>query len=69
MSRDGQINYDEFRSLFENIISDQIREELTINDDEIDIKKTLMIAIDTAARDMGLSLLDIYKIIDKNQDS
>lgn len=54
ISRDGAINYDEFRSLFENILADQLREDLQIKDDELDIKQSLMISLDHAARNMGL---------------
>lgn len=32
ISRDGTISYDEFRSLFENVISDQIRQDIIATD-------------------------------------
>ncbi|KRX05015.1 hypothetical protein PPERSA_06649 [Pseudocohnilembus persalinus] len=68
ISRDGTISYDEFRSLFENVISDQIRQDIIATDQELDIRKQIILQIDESIRDMGYSLIDIYKIIDSNND-
>lgn len=68
LSRDGQINFDEFRSMFENVLTDNIRQEISGGDTDLDPKKDIMLQIDHVIREMGYSLLDIYKIMDHDED-
>lgn len=67
-SGDGQITYDEFRSLFENIMKDSINEDKFLMSEELDWRKTLMLKIDAAVHKEGVTVLEIYKLIDVNDD-
>jgi hypothetical protein len=48
VSGDGNINYDEFVGLFENLIKDDLRENQISEDTELDFNKQIMLKISEA---------------------
>ena len=67
-SGDNQINYDEFSALFEGIVKSQMQEENRLVVGELDWKMQVMIQMDAAVKEQNLTLLDAFKMIDKNED-
>jgi len=63
---DGSINFDEFYRLFETTIKEAFREERKGQVDELNWKMQVMLKMDTAIKKSGITLLDAFKIIDKD---
>ena len=63
---DGSINFDEFYRLFESTIKEAFREEKKGQVDELNWKMQIMLKIDNAIKKNNISLLDAFKMIDKD---
>lgn len=63
---DGSINFDEFYRLFETTIKEAFREERKGQVDELNWKMQVMLKMDNAIKKSGITLLDAFKIIDRD---
>ncbi len=69
VSGEGQITFDEWRSLFENIIKDTMREQELSDESQLDWKKAIMLKIEEGMRREGYQLLDLYKLMDTDENA
>jgi hypothetical protein len=67
-SGDDQIQYDEFINLFDGIVKNQMQEDTRMVIGELDWKMHAMLQIDAAVKEQNLTLLDAFKMIDRNED-
>ncbi|EGR27290.1 hypothetical protein IMG5_198820 [Ichthyophthirius multifiliis] len=67
-SGDGKITYSEFHSLFENIISDVMRQQLLMTAEDLSWQKKVILKIDEAIHSQGQYIKDLYQLLDNNDD-
>mmetsp|Transcript_5943 Transcript_5943/g.5214 ORF Transcript_5943/g.5214 Transcript_5943/m.5214 type:complete len:96 (+) Transcript_5943:322-609(+) len=65
---DGTINFDEFYRLFEKTIKDAYLEEKKLQHDKLNWKMEIMLRMDQAIKESGLTLIDAYNIIDESKN-
>lgn len=65
---DGTITFDEFYRLFEKTIKDAYLEEKKFDSDKLNWKMQIMLKMDEAIKESGLTLIDAFNIIDESKN-